>query len=541
MADPTAELTERIKRLERELAECRRREAQLIANERYFRSLFEEAPLPYQSLDQKGIILDVNRAWLAMLGYDKSEVIGMPVTAFLHPKWVDKFRENFPAFLTQGHVEGVEFKMVAADGRFVDVSVTGRISHDSEGKFRATHCLLVDMTEKKQAAQERQRIESQMRHVQKLESLGVLAGGIAHDFNNLLMVILGNSDLALAELSPVSPARENLLAIEKAARRSAELCKQMLAYAGKGRFVVQPLDLSQVVEAMNHMLEVSISKKNVLKFNLARNLPPVMADVSQVRQVLMNLVINATEAIGDKSGVISITTGAMECDRSYLAQTFVYEQQLPEGIYCYIEVADTGCGMSEEVKTKLFDPFFTTKFTGRGLGMSAVLGIMRGHKGAVKIYTEPERGTTVKVLFPAAPDHERSLPSGNQNGDLFKGKTVLLADDEETVRAVGKQMLERLGLQVITAVDGREAVALYRANQETVDLVILDLTMPHMDGEEAFRELRRIEPSVRVVLSSGYHEQEVTQRFTGKGLAAFIQKPYTLTALDEVLSRVFCQ
>ncbi|MEW6595175.1 MAG: response regulator [Thermodesulfobacteriota bacterium] len=535
------EFEAQLQRLEQELASCLQGRIQTEEECSYYRDLFDRAPFAYQSLDEHGIIREVNRTWLDMLGYaEKSEVIGKAFTAFVHPKWLEQVKENFPRYKQQGFIHGMEYKLIRKDGMFVDITACGRISSKEDGSFKQTHCLLQDVTDSKRAESERKKIEEQMRHVQKLESLGVLAGGIAHDFNNLLMVILGNADLALSELSPVSPARENILAIEKAARRSAELCKQMLAYAGKGRFVVQPISLSEIVGAMTHMLEVSVSKKNVLKYNLAPNLPLVEADISQIRQVIMNLVINAAEAIGDRSGVISITTGAMECDTAYLANTFVYEQHLPEGVYCYIEVADTGCGMDNEIKARLFDPFFTTKFTGRGLGMSAVLGIARSHHGAIKVYTETGRGTTIKVLFPALLAGDRQPATIACYADpCFAGKTLLLVDDEETVRTVGRQMLERMGFAVIPAKDGREAVELYRSQHESIDCVIMDLTMPHMDGEEAFREMRRIRSDVQVVLSSGYHEQEVTQRFTGKGLAGFIQKPYTMAPLRDAMKAVF--
>ncbi len=527
--------------LQQELTACLVDKKKAERNWFYYHNLFDQAPVAYQSLDNNGIFREVNRSWLDMLGYrEKTEVIGKPFTAFVHPKWLDRVKEDFPKLKQQGAISGVEYKLIRKDGMFVDVSINGRISYDTNGAVKQTHCLLQDVTDTKRAEDERKKIEEQMRHVQKLESLGVLAGGIAHDFNNLLMVILGNADLALSELSPVSPARENILAIEKAARRSAELCKQMLAYAGKGRFVVQAVNLSEIIEAMIQMLEVSVSKKNVLKYHLAPNLPLVEADISQVRQVIMNLVINAAEAIGERSGVISITSGAMECDTAYLANTFVYEQHLPEGVYCYIEVADTGCGMDDEIKSRLFDPFFTTKFTGRGLGMSAVLGIARSHRGAIKVYTESGRGSTIKVLFPAMPASDRQPRAIPSYADpAFAGKTLLLVDDEETVRTVGRQMLERMGFVVIPAGDGREALDVFRKQADILDCVIMDLTMPHMDGEEAFREMRRIRNDVQVVLSSGYHEQEVTQRFTGKGLAGFIQKPYTMSALRDALQVIF--
>lgn len=408
---------------------------------------------------------------------------------------------------------------------------------DVEGKHHLM-IVAVDITGKKHLEEQHRRMEAQMLHVQKLESLGVLAGGIAHDFNNILMAILGNADLAMMRLSPASPACENIDQIEKAARRAGDLARQMLAYSGKGHFVIESLNVNAVITEMTHMLEVSISKKAMLRFNLAQNLPNIEVDATQLRQVLMNLVINASEAIGERSGVIAISTGAVDCDRAYLSGMWI-DDRLPEGLYIYLEVADTGCGMDKETVSKIFDPFFTTKFTGRGLGMAAVLGIIRGHRGAIKTYSEKGKGTTFKILLPASPLPESRSAALLPDRESLKGSgTVLLVDDEETIRALGKDMLQFLGYHVLTAADGCESLELFRHNKEDIACVILDLTMPHMDGEQTFRELRRIKPDVRVLMSSGYNEQEVTQKFLGKGLAGFIQKPYKVTELGRKLMDV---
>lgn len=399
--------------------------------------------------------------------------------------------------------------------------------------------IAVDVTEKRRLEQNNKLIEAQMLHVQKLESLGVLAGGIAHDFNNILMAVLGNADLALMRMAPESPARDNLLQIERAAQRAADLARQMLAYSGKGRFVIESLSVTALVEEMTHMLEVSISKKALLRFNFSPDLPAVDADATQLRQVIMNLVINASEAIGDKSGVIAISTGAMDCDNAYLSDTWINDH-LPEGLYVYLEVADTGCGIERAAIPKIFDPFFTTKFTGRGLGMAAVLGIVRGHRGAIKVYSELGKGTTFKLLLPVSGKTAGQHAGPMTNDGTWNGTgTILLVDDEETIRALGKDMLQELGFTVLTASDGREALDVFTMNSNEIVCVILDLTMPRLDGEQTFRELRRIKPDVRVIMSSGYNEQEVTQKFVGKGLAGFIQKPYKMMEVSRKLHEVF--
>ncbi|QEM70218.1 response regulator [Geobacter sp. FeAm09] len=440
------------------------------------------------------------------------------------------------AVLRDGAARLLEVEITTMFGK--QVALDSSLSRfDVEGK---PHLMIVsvDITGKKRLEEQHWRMEAQMLHVQKLESLGVLAGGIAHDFNNILMAVLGNADLAKMRLSPTSPACENIDQIEKAARRAADLARQMLAYSGKGHFVIESLNVNAVIEEMTHMLEVSISKKAVLRYNLAHNLPDIDVDATQLRQVIMNLVINASEAIGERSGVIAISTGAVDCDRGYLSEMWI-DDRLPEGLYIYLEIADTGCGMDKETISKIFDPFFTTKFTGRGLGMAAVLGIIRGHHGAIKTYSEKGKGTTFKILLPASSSSESGAAVLLHEGEALKGSgTVLLVDDEETIRALGKDMLQFLGYRVLTAADGRESLEIFRRNRDDIVCVILDLTMPHLDGEQTFRELRRIKPEVRVLMSSGYNEQEVTQKFLGKGLAGFIQKPYKVTELGRKLMGV---
>jgi CheY-like chemotaxis protein len=373
-----------------------------------------------------------------------------------------------------------------------------------------------------------------MLHAQKLESLGVLAGGIAHDFNNILMAIMGNADLALMRINKESPAVDNLHHIETASARAADLAKQMLAYSGKGKFVVESLDLNLLLEEMLHMLEVSISKKAVLRLNLTRPLPTVEVDATQLRQIVMNLVINASEAVGDKSGVIAITTGCMDCDKNYLKDVWLSEN-IGEGLYVYLEVADTGCGMNKEILARIFDPFFTTKFSGRGLGMAAVLGIVKGHQGAIRVYSELGKGSTFKILLPAGTRPADYFNDGSPQEGWQGSGSVLLVDDEETVRGIGSAMLKELGFTPITAEDGLEGIRIFKENPDLA-FVILDLTMPHLDGEQCFRELRQIKPDVKVIMTSGYNEYEVTQKFVGKGLAGFMQKPYKISELKKMIT-----
>lgn len=442
--------------------------------------------------------------------------------------------EVFRTIMAGGKWAG-EVQMYARDRRILDILLRAYANKNPDGRITALVGIHTDITERKKLEGERRELDSRLHQTQRLESLGVLAGGIAHDFNNILMAVLGHADLALEEMSPLAPGRESLLQIKTAAMRAAELCTQMLAYSGKGRLEKRDFCLNSLVDEMLHMLKTCISKKCVLNLNLGKHELRMHGDVSQVRQVMMNLVMNASEAIGDRSGSISVSTGAMDCSKEYLDQNYIAQPHTP-GLYVYVEVSDTGCGMCRETIQRMFEPFYTTKFTGRGLGLSAVMGIVQAHRGAVRVYSELGKGTTIKVLFPAT-DDSVAMETESAAESHWRGRgAVLIVDDEESVRAITGKMLERLGLGVLTALDGRECVALYRERKDKIDVVLLDLTMPHMNGEEAFRELRQINPDVRVILASGYSENDIAARFAGKGLSGCVQKPYTMDKLRSLLS-----
>jgi len=511
----------------------KRSEAALRDSEERYRCLVENIPLGIVLVDRDCRIVMVNNTQAKWFGHPPEWFVGQ----FCYEAF-EKREHICPHCPGQVSMVTAEMGIVESEGVRDDGSRFSAQIHtvplfSAQGESAGYIEVVEDITERKRIEEQHRLMEQQMLHSQKLESLGILAGGIAHDFNNILTSIIGNSDLALMRINKESPAIENLQQIEKASARAADLAKQMLAYSGRGKFVVENLDLNCLLKEMLHILEVSISKRVVLRLNLTQPLPTVEVDATQVRQIVMNLVINASEAIGDKSGVIAITTGCMDCDKNYLKDVWLTEN-IGEGLYVYLEIADTGCGMSKETLGKIFDPFYSTKFSGRGLGMSAVLGIVRGHKGAIKVYSEPGRGSAFKILLPASSkpadlfNHDKDTEHWQGNG------TVLLVDDEETVRGIAVAMLKELGFTPITADDGREAIRRFR---ETPDLafVILDLTMPHMDGERCFRELRQLDPKVKVIMSSGYNEQEVVQKFMGRGLAGFIQKPYKVSDLKEVI------
>ena len=490
------------------------------------------------ALDRHGNVTLANRKAREILGWTEAELLGRSWFEVALPERLRPRVRTVFERLISGELEPVErFEnpVLTRSGEERTIAWHNTLLRDESGGITGSLSSGEDITERIRREEERFELERQILQAQKLESLGVLAGGIAHDFNNILMGVLGNADLALSVLSPASPARENVRRIITAAQRAAELSQQMLAYSGKGRFVVETIDLNEVIREMSHLVEVSLSKKAALKFSLADNLPATEGDVTQIRQVIMNLITNASEAIGDRSGIISVVTGAQYCGAEYLARVFQMSEP-EEGVFVVLEVADTGTGMDEETRERIFDPFFSTKFAGRGLGLAAVLGIVRGHGGAIRVYSEPSKGSTFKLLFPAAHIDPDVVASARAGAGRWTGKgTILLVDDESTVLAVGKQMLASLGFDALLAEDGQEALELFRAHGDEISFVILDLTMPRMDGEQTFRALREINPEVAVIITSGYHEAEVVSRFSGKGLAGFLQKPYTLGQLSSRL------
>lgn len=393
--------------------------------------------------------------------------------------------------------------------------------------------LLEEINAHKAAEEERRKLESKLQQARKLKSLCVLAGGVAHDFNNLLQGIMGYAGLALAKLPPGAVERHSIEHIEEIAGRAAGLTNQMLAFSGKGAFVVRTLNLGMLVREMIPVVEASISKTTVLQVETSEPIPAIEGDVSQLSQMIVNLVGNASEALEERPGTITLTTGVMECDPVFFADS-QFPDDIPGGDYVYLEVADTGCGMDGKTLAEIFDPFFSTRFIGRGLGLAEVSGIVRGHHGAVKIESEPGKGTVLRVFFPAS---EEAVPQSTDReapAALWRDTgTVLLVDDEDTVREVVSEMLGKLGFTVLKAADGGEALRIFRENRPAIRLVLLDCTMPGMSGHEVFVEIKKMDKDAKVILSSGYDEKEVIGDHDLDGLAGFIKKPYRLENLSE--------
>lgn len=416
------------------------------------------------------------------------------------------------------------------------VSVSGRPLRNREGKIIGGVIVFRDITKEHRNEQDRKTLEEQMFRTQKLESLGVLAGGIAHDFNNLLMGVVGHTDLALLDDTCSESIRQRLEHVAVAARRLAELTNQMLAYSGQSTLIEQPINISKLLLEMSDLLKPVVSKKADVRFSCPVDLPEISGDATQIRQVLMNLITNASDALGNNPGVVSLRTGEVYLNQEAIAHLYLREGVAP-GRYIFAEVTDSGCGMDEETLSRIFDPFFTTKFTGRGLGLAAVLGIVRKHGGAIQVESSLGKGTHFRVYFPSGTEGEKSAsPTIQPSSPVtnLRGK-VLLIDDEEPVLSVVSEMLKGFGYQPVVASSGREGIEAFRLHREDLDIVILDLTMPDMGGEEVLRHLLHEPTEAKIILSSGYDESKLLDNYAIHG---YLQKPYGAGTLRDALANV---
>ena len=505
--------------------------------ERLYHALIEATNTGYVLTDSRGFVLDANDEFLRLTGGEShDDVVGHALTDWTALHDLQRMTAELAQCVESGSIRNLEIDYVTPDGRIVAVEINARTQETTGGIRIIAFCR--DITARRRAERERQVFERRLQETQKLESLGVLAGGIAHDFNNLLTGILGNVTLANAHVDASSPLRPLLSQIEMAASRAGDLCQQMLAYAGKGRFLVRRLDLNSVIRETTQLLLGSISKNAALQSELAPDLPPIMADATQIRQIIMNLVINSAEALADRTGSIVIATDVVHATAEYFAATHL-APEIPPGEYVALEVRDTGVGMSAEVQARIFDPFFTTKFTGRGLGLAAVLGIVRGHHGALKVESEEGAGTRFHVLLPVAdgPVEARPTATGNDERWRSSGK-ILVIDDEEILRTTTGAMLELFGLTPVCAEDGYAGIEAFAASPDDVRLVLLDLTMPNLDGLQTLERIRAIRPNAPILLMSGFTEQEVARRFAGHELSGFLQKPFKLSTLREKLAEI---
>ena len=502
--------------LEEQSERARRAESQLSA-------VIQKGPLFVVTFDAKGTILFVAGGELRV---EPAQIVGRNALEL----YAD---DPVSSAAMRRALAGETFSVLVPRPGHVTYEIYYTPIRDRTGALELVVACGVNVSRRLRAEEERARIHDKMLQTQKLESLGVLAGGIAHDFNNLLTVIQGNASVALTRVGDDHPAREVIDDILKAAQRAGELTRQMLAYSGKGRFHIGPLDLRQQVGEIAALLKTSISKKVSLRLDQPSYLPAVQGDASQLQQVVMNLVLNAAEAVGANEGEVAVRLAEEEIGTG-AGGDLNGAESLPAGRYVRLTVEDTGAGMDPHIVARIFDPFFTTKTTGRGLGLAAVLGIVRSHGGALRIRSTPGKGTRFEVLLPAAGARAQPPPSGESAAKHGQG-TVLIIDDEPSVRTATGRMLSMLGYDVLEAPDGEQGIEIFRLRRGAVDAVLLDLTMPGLSGEETLRLLRQVDAEVRIIIFSGYAEDDVAERLLPLHPAAILHKPFTRQQIGQAL------
>ena len=519
-------LAQREERLEESLRESERLASDRDAARRRLSELVNgiEAVI-WESDAERQRVTFVSEYAQKLLGLDTARLATDPDTwsEHVHPDDRARARENVRAAQRPGQTYAAEYRMLDALGQVIWVREIVTVIGGEAGRVLGRRGVVVDISARVQA-------EEALRQSQKLESLGVLAGGIAHDFNNLLTTIMGNAEMLRPWLANGdAKGRAHLDKIERTTRRLAELTRQMLAYSGRGEFTVAEVDLNAIVTEMTELLTVSTPKNVQVMYRLDPVLPTIRADSAQMRQVILNLLTNATEAIGEhRHGEVVIRTGVATLDATQIDEAFA-GQDLEPGQYVSLEVSDTGSGMSTETLSKIFDPFFTTKFTGRGLGLAALRGIIRSHRGGIRIFSRLGEGTVFSLVFPAIGIHlDQPDPEQQRFVDDtgLAGRTILLVDDEESLRSLMALALESTGCRVIQAVDGTDGIEQYRRHREAIDLTVLDLTMPRLNGDEVFRQIMDIQPDARVILISGYTQEDVAGHFTGHRVTGYLEKPF---------------
>ncbi len=517
-----------------------------------FTDLFESAPVPLIITDETGRLMELNREGMTLLKTRGNEWRGVPLVRYIAPEDQDIFTQHLRDLKETQARLSCQLRLGHNDAEPRQVKLDSLLSHGTGQNGLKIQTIVTDIPSPTVAAQTRQtdtqveatdalfedrlREERRLAKLDKAESLAVLAGGIAHDFNNILMVITGNADLGLMETPKDSPMRESLEEIKRAALRAAHLSNQMRAYSGQGHAVLTRIDLNDLLERNRALLAGAVGKNGTLRFDLATDPLEIDAEALQIQQVVTNLVTNAGESLNGDAGMVTVRTGLVEATGEYLAKADLGEV-IPAGPYVYLDISDTGCGIASENMEKIFDPFFTTHFTGRGLGLAVVYGVVRGHGGGIEVHSQPGAGSRFRILLPVAKRQQIAPVMEYIPTSKHKTGMVLIVDDDPAILHLTKLMLEKEDIDVVTAETGQQALDLFHLCSDDISTVLLDISMPGMSGEETFSQLRQIRKDIPIIVCSGLGDEEVLRSFAQQGCDGFLQKPFNFDILIEMIQK----
>jgi two-component system cell cycle sensor histidine kinase/response regulator CckA len=512
-----------------DISERKQSEAALRESEERFRHMADSAPVLIWLADTSGRLTFCNKQVMIFTGRTEEQLASEGFLDLIHPGDAEMAGSSALAGVQGQRAFQIEFRLRRADGEYRSMFTAGTPRFAGSG-YLGHITITVDITELKQK-------HDHVLAMQKLESLGVLAGGVAHDFNNLLGGILASTELLMADHTEGAPFDEDVLQrIRTAAIRGGEIVRQLMVFSGEEGQALEPVDLSRLISEMLQLLNVSISKRAVLKVNLSEKLPTVRANAAELRQVVLNLVTNASDALGEDEGVISVSVSRVQSGPDYRAPN------LSHGDYVRLEVSDTGCGMTEEVQSRIFDPFFTSKFAGRGLGLAAVRGVIRSHGGTVNVVSAPGQGSRFEILLPCSGDpagdwRDATVPAAGGEAADFSG-TILVVEDEDTLRLAVSKLLRKNGFTVLEAADGETGVDLLRASTRKIDVALLDLTLPGMSSREVLSDLRRVHPHAQVIVTTAYNQDWAQSTIGGPHPWLYLRKPYQLSQLTSLLESI---
>ena len=517
------------------LRSARRAEEALRASEEKYRAVFDNAGIGIDLLDRDGRIIQVNQSLLDMLGYSEEELHQLTFLDITHPEEREISKRNLEALMA-GEIEfyRLEKRYLRKDRSILWADLTTSAIRGPNGEHSGTIGVISDITDRKKAEQEREQLRNQLAQAQKMEAIGTLTGGIAHDFNNLLTVILGYSEMLLLDRDEKDPAYDDLQKIMQSARNGAEMVQRLLVFSRRAETNPVPLDLNRQVRNTEPLLSHTLPKMIRIEMRLDEDLGLVRADPAQMDQIVMNLAINAKEAMPD-GGILTLETSNVTLESEFCAR----HPGVAPGDYVLLSISDTGRGMDKEIQDRMFDPFFTVKGwdsrKGTGLGLPVVLGIVQHHGGCIECLSEVGKGTTFNIYLPKFTAEPLSDQADSRDVPALGTETILLVDDEDLVRELGERILTKSGYRVLTARNGREALDIYKQHQPDIALVILDLIMPEMSGKECLRELVKIDPQVRVIVSSGHSDSEDPHEVPHEFVRASVKKPYLMRQLLETV------